>query len=86
MIKVYKEYDYEDLMSFKFWSGACANVKILNEDDFKAIEDYLEEIQPDEGYTETNINDFFWFEDDIIANVCGYDNFEEMWNDRHKTD
>ena len=39
----------------------------------------LEEINPS-GMSETEVNDFFWFEEDTIANWLGYDSFEEIEN------
>ena len=31
---------------------------------------------------ETEINDFFWFETDAIAEILGYKNFDELMEDR----
>jgi len=41
------------------------------------IEQILEEINP-EGLSETDINDLFWFEDELIAEWLGYENFDEI--------
>ena len=37
----------------------------------------LEELYP-EGMEEVEVNDFFWFEDDTIAEWLGYSSFEEI--------
>lgn len=73
-MKIYRE---ESLSGFKFWSGACDTVKYLTEDDMDQIESILEDIYP-EGMDETTINDFFWFEDDTIAEWLGYSDFESL--------
>lgn len=64
---------------FDFWSGAAATVKYLTADEVESVIAQLEEIYP-EGMTDTELNDFFWFETDCIAQMLGYDNFEEIMN------
>lgn len=67
----------ESLSNFEFWSGAKDTAKYLTDDEFNTIENMLEESNP-EGMTETEINDFFWFEEDTIAEWLGYSSFEEL--------
>jgi hypothetical protein len=69
----------ESLSNFEFWSGAKDTVKYLTESELETIEGMLEELNP-EGVTETEINDFFWFEEDTIADWLGYSSFEEIMN------
>lgn len=64
---------------FDFWSGAENTVKYLTCDEIETIFAQLEEIYPD-GMTDTELNDFFWFEDDTIAEWLGYENFDEIMN------
>jgi hypothetical protein len=52
-------------------------VKYLSRDELEQIEQILEEIYP-EGLSETDINDLFWFEDELIAEWLGYESFEEI--------
>lgn len=73
-MKVYAE---TSLRNFEFWSGAKDTVKYLTLDELDTIEEMLEEINPD-GMDETEINDFFWFDDDTIAEWLGYNDFEEI--------
>lgn len=80
-MKICKE---ESLTDFEFWSGAKDKVKYLTDDDLEQIEDILNAEYP-EGIDETELNDFFWFEDDFIAEVLGYSNFDELMEDREKT-
>ena len=69
----------KSLKDFEFWSGACSTVKYLTDEEMDTIESMLEEIYPD-GMTDTEINDFFWFDDDTIADWLGYSSFEEIMN------
>ncbi len=67
------------LKNFDFWSGARDTVKYLTESELNTIELTLEELYP-EGMTDTELNDFFWFEDDTIAEWLGYNDFDEIMN------
>jgi len=67
------------LKNFEFWSGAADRAKYLTNDEFNVIESHMDDIFPD-GADETDINDFMWFEDDFIAELLGYNNFEEIMN------
>ena len=73
-MKIYTE---ENLRNFDFWNGARDTVKYLTEEELGTIESILEDTYPD-GMEDTEINDFFWFEDDTIAEWLGYNNFEEI--------
>lgn len=73
-MKIYTE---ENLRNFDFWSGAKDTVKYLTDDELDTIEEILEELNP-EGMSDTEVNDFFWFEDDTIAEWLGYSDFEEL--------
>lgn len=75
-MKIFKE---ESLTNFNFWSGARDTVKYLTTDELETIESILEDTNP-EGLSETAINDFFWFEEDTIAEWLGYSDFEEIMN------
>lgn len=55
----------KSLKDFDFWSGAIANAKNLTDEEFDLIENYLEE--SGELMTETEINDFFWFDMEFWA-------------------
>ena len=77
-MKVIEETSLKD---FEFWGGAIQTVKYLTDDELDAIEESLNELYPD-GMGKTEINDFFWFEDDTIAEWLGYESFEALENDR----
>lgn len=73
-MKIYTEKSLRDL---EFWSGAKDTVKYLTPNELDQIESILEECYPD-GMDETAINDFFWFEEDTIAEWLGYNSFEDI--------
>ena len=65
------------LTDFGFWAGARYTADYLTEDELDTIENILIDLYP-EGMTETKLNDFFWFEEDTIAEWLGYDSFDEI--------
>lgn len=69
-MKIYKDYYLHD---FNFWGGA--------KDDFTVIESGLEEMYPD-GIEETELNDLFRFDIDEVANILGYDDFDDLKKER----
>jgi len=73
-MKIYSE---KSLQDFNFWSGAADTARYLTDEEIDQIESTLEELYPD-GMDETAVNDFFWFEDDTIAEWLGYDSFEDI--------
>ena len=73
-MKVYKEVN---AYNFDFWSGAEDTVNYLTAEEVNTIFEMLEELYP-EGIDETQVNDFFWFEEDTIAEWLGYRSFEEI--------
>ena len=73
-MKIYTE---KSLRDFEFWSGAKDTVKYLTPEELDQIESILEECYPD-GIDETAINDFFWFDEDTIAEWLGYNSFEDI--------
>lgn len=72
-----KIYEEKSLTDFNFWSGARDTVKYLTDDELEQIESILEDAYPD-GMEDTQINDIFWFEDDWIAQMLGYEDFEAI--------
>ena len=72
----------DSLQNFEFWSGAKQTVSYLTFAELDTIEEYLEDLFPN-GIGETEINDFFWFEEDTIAEILGYSDFEEIIKERN---
>lgn len=77
-MKIYKE---TSLQSFEFWSGAKYHAKHLTVDDFNAIEGVLEDCYP-EGLDETTVNDIVWFEEDWLAELLGYEDWDDLVTQR----
>ena len=75
---VYKEIN---LCDFEFWSGARDITQYLTYEDFEVIESILLDLYPN-GISETELNDLFWFEPDTIADWLGYNDFEELEEDK----
>lgn len=75
---IYKE---ESLKDFQFWSGAKYLASRLTEKEFDIIEELLEDLYPD-GMEETEINDFFWFDGDTIAQVLGYEDEDALMDSK----
>lgn len=74
-MKVYK--DVCNSHDFDFWSGARDTVKYLTDSEIEQVFAMLEDCEPD-GMSETDVNDFFWFEDDTIAEWLGWPDFETI--------
>lgn len=66
-MKIYSE---KSLINFEFWSGAKENASKLTSEQLDTVESMMEEIQP-EGWDETEINDFFWFDFDTVKEWLG---------------
>lgn len=79
-MKVYREIS---LREFEFWAGARDTVKYLTDDELDRIEQILGEIYI-QTLTETELNDLFWFEADVIAGWLGYRDFDELIMERDK--
>ena len=70
----------ENIHNFQFWSGAKDTIAELTYDEMNSLEQLIEEIFDgrDELPTDTDINDFVWFDRDTIAQHLGYDDFDEL--------
>lgn len=66
-----------NLVNFKFWSGAKQHEFTYNE--LKQLEYILEDLYHEKPPTETEINDLFWFETEILCEWLGLD-FNEYEN------
>ena len=64
------------------WSGAKDTLEDLSDADIDLIFDNLKGSYTDELPTLTEINDFFWFERDTIAEWLGYSSYDELMEDR----
>lgn len=76
-----KYYVENSLSNFHFWSGAEDRAAMLTDDQFEVIEQNMEECEPEGGWSDTAINDLFWFEFDTIAQWLGYKDEEYLSED-----
>lgn len=75
-------YVEESLRNFNFWSGGKETADALTYEQIDKIEAMMEQdCEPAEGWSDTAINDFFWFERDTIAEWLGYRNADAMFDD-----
>lgn len=82
-MKLVKEITLKD---FEFWGGATQFVAKLTEEELEIVEEILEGLENDDGHylTETELNDFFWFDQDVICEWLGITE-EEVWEKRFGT-
>lgn len=79
---------YEDLSAYEFrdkcWSGADDTVSDLTDDQIEYVFQVLEDSQvlDESGNPEimslTELNDFFWFERDTIAEWLGFEDWDQL--------
>lgn len=70
-------YTEERLYNFKAWSGAVYTLETLTLSQIDELEQYLEELYPD-GLGETELNDILWFEEEWIAELLGFESWEQL--------
>ena len=68
----------EPLSNFKAWSGAKYTMNELTTEELDQLESMMEECEPGEGWSDTAINDFLWFERDLIAEWLGYEDWDDL--------
>lgn len=67
----------KELWDFGAWDGGQRTLDVLDSDDCDALESYFAE-EYEDGITDTELNDFLWFERDTIATICGFSDWEEL--------
>lgn len=73
-------YVEDSLDNFEAWSGGKDTLDTLREKgDVDSVECLIEELasMSEEGWSNTQVNDFLWFERDMIAEHLGYLSWEE---------
>lgn len=79
-MKLYKE---ESVKTYGAWAGAVHTVDTLTDAQAEQLEAMLEDEYPD-GMSETELNDLLWFEDDWIAEMLGFDDWEALEEHNNK--
>ena len=72
----------DSIRNFDFWSGGRDTVNDLTWEDFDILEPLIEDTFGGE-IKDVELNDFFWFERDTIAEWLGYEDYEELLHDRY---
>ena len=75
-MKVYKE---TDLKNFERWGGAHFTMQELTFEQMDILQEILEDLFPD-GIEETALNDILSYEEDWIAEMLGFEDFEDLTN------
>ena len=67
-----KYYVKENFSDFEPWSGAVSTwQRIMDEGKADEADRYFEEIEPEDGWTKTAINDLLWFDSDSVYKALG---------------
>ena len=72
-----KWYVEDHLHNFEPWGGAVAVWDRLTVEEIDKIERWMEEIEW--SWSNTGINDFFWFDLPTIAEILGDEDEEALW-------
>lgn len=72
----------DSLNNFKFWLGGKDTADDLTREELETLESLIVEFFGEEIPTDTEINDFFWFARNSIAEWLGYTNWEDLENNR----
>ena len=79
-MKVYKEVTCAN--DFDFWSGGRDTANYLTDSEIEKVISWLDEDNMGDGMSDTDLNDFFWYEDDTIAEWLGWPDFSTMMKAR----
>lgn len=78
-MKIYCDISLE---RFEAWSGGEDTLDVLREKDLcDQLENILENDVFYDGCTDTELNDFLWFERDAIAEWLGFSDWDDLEND-----
>ena len=59
------------LRDFEPWNGAVSTYEALSVEELDQLESELERQYPD-GIDETELNDLFWFDEDLVFQLAGH--------------
>ena len=74
-MRIYEDIDASDFRD-RCWSGAVDTVEALTDDQIETIFNMYDD--NGDGASLTELNDFFWFERDTIAEWLGYTDWEQL--------
>lgn len=70
------------LNEFDAWSGGADTLAVLSSGEITAIGYQIAE-EYENGLTPGELNDILWFERDMIAEWLGYEDFDELLEDKN---
>ena len=70
-------HEIDSLLDFEPWSGAVSTYETLTREQLQQLDSELEELYP-EGMTDTQVNDILWFDDNWVAELLGFRNWEHL--------
>lgn len=70
------------LNEFDAWNGGADTLAVLSSGEITAIGYQIAE-EYENGLTPTELNDILWFERDMIADWLGYEDFDELLEDKN---
>jgi len=69
----------KSLLEFDFWGGAKERADKLTDEELQRLDEYLsDDVCGD--WTETDINDYFWHEEESYLEILGIS--QDEWDDR----
>ena len=72
-MKIVKEYDFDDLYR-NSWNSEIDTLNTISENNMEnELMEHLESVFSDKIPTETEVNDYLWFESDYIYKCLGID-------------
>ena len=72
-MKIVKEYDFDDLYR-NSWNSAIDTLNTISENNMEnELMEHLESVFSDKIPTETEVNDYLWFESEYIYECLGID-------------
>lgn len=75
-MRIYRDINTASEVRDLLWSGGADTLEDLDDDEIEEILSILE--SEDTEWDETELNDFFWFERDTIAEWLGFYNYDEL--------
>ena len=73
-MRIYKK---KSLKDFEFSGGAKERVKYFTDEEMEVLEECLSDLYPN-GIDDVVLNDIFWHDSDFLAELVGYNDFEEI--------
>lgn len=67
-----------NLQYFEPWAGAVDRFKVFTTEQLEKLDSILDDGVFPEGASETEINDLFWFEEDFLAEMLGFEDFKAL--------